>query len=325
MSSITTLRREAATCTACPLYRHATQTVFGEGDAHAAIVLVGEQPGNDEDLAGRPFVGPAGRLLDRALERAGLERSSLYVTNAVKHFKWSKDRGGGKRRIHEKPSASEVEACRPWLEQELWLIRPQVVVCLGATAARSVLARAVTIAASRGRPLTSPEGYRTLVTVHPSALLRIPDPGDREDAEERFVHQVPLRAIRRPVAASLDAFHLALHADRGTEAAEEEPAGFQGPPRSVQHGLEVRVIAGEMEDGVADDHIHAGILERHIFDRFDSKIRLRKRGREHPCEGANSVHSLPVRVRSVNFVPFPQEVDEVSTGTAPHVQYSHSG
>ena len=195
MSSITTLRREAATCTACPLYRHATQTVFGEGDAHAAIVLVGEQPGNDEDLAGRPFVGPAGRLLDGALERAGLERSSLYVTNAVKHFKWSKDRGGGKRRIHEKPSASEVEACRPWLEQELWLIRPQVVVCLGATAARSVLARAVTITASRGRPLTSPEGHRTLVTVHPSALLRIPDPGDREDAEERFI--ADLRAAGR--------------------------------------------------------------------------------------------------------------------------------
>ena len=165
MSSIITLRREAATCNACPMYRHANQTVFGEGDGHAAIVLVGEQPGNDEDLAGRPFVGPAGRLLDRALERAGLERSSLYVTNAVKHFKWSKDRGGGKRRIHEKPSASEVEACRPWLEQELWLIRPQVVVCLGATAARSVLARAVTITASRGRPLTSPEGHAIATTV----------------------------------------------------------------------------------------------------------------------------------------------------------------
>jgi uracil-DNA glycosylase family protein len=187
MSSIATLRRKAASCTACPLYRHATQTVFGEGNAHASIVLVGEQPGNDEDLAGRPFVGPAGRLLDRALDRAGLERSHLYVTNAVKHFKWSKDRSGGKRRIHEKPNASEVEACRPWLEQELWLIRPQVVVCLGATAARSVLGRAVTIAASRGRLLTSPEGYRTLVTVHPSALLRIPDPADREDAEERFI------------------------------------------------------------------------------------------------------------------------------------------
>jgi uracil-DNA glycosylase family protein len=187
MSSIATLRRKAATCTACPLYRHATQTVFGEGYAHAAIVLVGEQPGNDEDLAGRPFVGPAGRLLDRALTDAGLDRSSLYVTNAVKHFKWTKDGGGGKRRIHEKPSASEVEACRPWLEQELWLIRPQVVVCLGVTAARSILRRAVTIAASRGKTLTSPDGYRTLVTVHPSALLRIPDPADREEAQARFV------------------------------------------------------------------------------------------------------------------------------------------
>ena len=195
MSSIVGLRRKAAACTACPLYRNATQTVFGEGLAHAPIVLVGEQPGNDEDLAGRPFVGPAGRLLDRALQLAGLERSQLYVTNAVKHFKWSKDRGGGKRRIHEKPNASEVEACRPWLEQELWLIRPRIVVCMGTTAARAVLRRAVTITASRGRLLTSPDGYRTLVTVHPSALLRIPDPADREDAERRFV--ADLREARR--------------------------------------------------------------------------------------------------------------------------------
>lgn len=195
MSSIAGLRRKAAACTACPLYRNATQTVFGEGLAHAPIVLVGEQPGNDEDLAGRPFVGPAGRLLDRALRLAGLERAQLYVTNAVKHFKWSKDRGGGKRRIHEKPNASEIEACRPWLEQELWLIRPRIVVCMGVTAARSVLRRAVTITASRGRLLTSPDGYRTLVTVHPSALLRIPDPADREDAERRFV--ADLREARR--------------------------------------------------------------------------------------------------------------------------------
>jgi uracil-DNA glycosylase len=195
MSSIVGLRRKAAVCTACPLYRNATQTVFGEGLAHAPIVLVGEQPGNDEDLAGRPFVGPAGRLLDRALHLAGLERSQLYVTYAVKHFKWSKDRGGGKRRIHEKPNASEVEACRPWLEQELWLIRPRIVVCMGTTAARSVLRRAVTITASRGRLLDSPDGYRTLVTVHPSALLRIPDPADREDAERRFV--ADLREARR--------------------------------------------------------------------------------------------------------------------------------
>ena len=169
--------------------------MFGEGPRGATVMFVGEQPGDQEEHAGHPFVGPAGKLLDAALEEAGIDRKTVYVTNAVKHFKWSKDRGGGKRRIHEKPSASEVEACRPWLEQELWLIRPQVVVCLGATAARSVLARAVTITASRGRPLTSPEGYRTLVTVHPSALLRIPDPGDREDAEERFI--ADLRAAGR--------------------------------------------------------------------------------------------------------------------------------
>jgi DNA polymerase len=209
MTSIAALRRKATACTACPLYRHATQTVFGEGDAHAAIVLVGEQPGNDEDLAGRPFVGPAGRLLDRALAEAGLERSRLYVTNAVKHFKWSKDRSGGKRRIHEKPNRSEVEACRPWLEQELWLIRPEVVVCLGATAARSVLRRAVTITASRGRVLTSPEGYRTVVTVHPSALLRIPDPHDRKDAEQRFVADL--------LHAGRHAGRSAQHADRARE------------------------------------------------------------------------------------------------------------
>ena len=187
VTTIETLRRQAETCTACPLYRHATQTVFGEGDPHAAIVLVGEQPGDEEDRAGRPFVGPAGRLLDRALTRAGLDRSALYVTNAVKHFKWAKDKAGGKRRIHERPSPDEVEACRPWLEQELWLIRPEVVVCLGVTAARSVLKRRITISGSRGETLTSPEGYRTLVTIHPSAILRIPVPADREAEEQRFI------------------------------------------------------------------------------------------------------------------------------------------
>jgi uracil-DNA glycosylase len=187
VTTIETLRRQAEACTACPLHRHATQTVFGEGEPRAAIVLVGEQPGDDEDRVGRPFVGPAGRLLDRALTRAGLDRSALYITNAVKHFKWTKDKAGGKRRIHERPSPDEVEACRPWLEQELWLIRPEVVVCLGVTAARSVLKRRVTISGSRGETLTSPEGYRTLVTIHPSAILRIPSPADREAEEHRFV------------------------------------------------------------------------------------------------------------------------------------------
>ena len=187
MTTIATLRRQAEACTACPLYRHATQTVFGEGDPLATIVLVGEQPGDEEDRAGRPFVGPAGRLLDRALTRAGLDRSALYITNAVKHFKWTKDRAGGKRRIHERPSPDEIEACRPWLEQELCLIRPEVVVCLGMTAARSVLKRRITISGARGETLTSPEGYRTLVTIHPSAILRIPAPGDREAEEHRFI------------------------------------------------------------------------------------------------------------------------------------------
>jgi DNA polymerase len=186
VTRLETLRREAAGCTACPLYRHATQTVFGEGDVRAAIVLVGEQPGHEEDLTGRPFVGPAGRLLDRALADAGLERRRLYVTNAVKHFKWMKDGSGGKRRIHERPSQSEIEACRPWLERELWLIRPEVVVCLGVTAARSVLRRRITISASRGETLSSPEGFRTLVTIHPSAILRIPDPANREAEQHRF-------------------------------------------------------------------------------------------------------------------------------------------
>jgi DNA polymerase len=197
MTTLETLRRRAAACTACPLYQRATQTVFGEGSVKAAMVLVGEQPGHEEDLTGRPFVGPAGRLLDRALAAAGLDRRRLYVTNAVKHFKWAKDAKVGKRRIHERPSQSEVEACRPWLEQELWLIRPDVLVCLGATAASAVFRRRVTITASRGRALTSPEGFRTFVTVHPSAILRIPDPTARHAELNRFVDD--LRRAARAV------------------------------------------------------------------------------------------------------------------------------
>jgi uracil-DNA glycosylase family protein len=196
-TTLRALQRDAADCTACPLYKHATQTVFGEGDPKAAIVLIGEQPGHEEDLAGRPFVGPAGRLLDQALAEAGLDRRALYVTNAVKHFKWAKDKAGGKRRIHERPNQSEVEACRPWLEQELWLIRPEVLVCLGATAAATVLRRRVTISASRGQVLTSPEGIRTFVTVHPSAILRIPDQADRQAELHRFVDD--LRRAARSV------------------------------------------------------------------------------------------------------------------------------
>lgn len=188
-STLDDLKRAAASCTACDLYKHATQTVFGEGP-RADIVLVGEQPGHEEDLAGRPFVGPAGRLLDEALSEAGLDRRRLYVTNAVKHFKWTKDKSAGKRRIHDKPNQSEIEACRPWLQQELWLIRPELVVCLGVTAANAVLRKRVTISGSRGTALESPEGFRTLVTVHPSSLLRIPDRKARDVARRRFVHDL---------------------------------------------------------------------------------------------------------------------------------------
>jgi uracil-DNA glycosylase len=179
------LRREAASCTACDLYKRATQTVFGEGSASARMVLVGEQPGSEEDLAGRPFVGPAGRLLDEALERAGVDRRSVYITNAVKHFKWKGEEG--KRRIHDKPRQDEVEACRPWFDKELWVIKPEVLVCLGATAAGAVMGRGTTIKSARGRELVSPAGIRTFVTVHPSAILRMPDRALRQEELQRFV------------------------------------------------------------------------------------------------------------------------------------------
>jgi DNA polymerase len=198
-TTLEALRSEAARCTACDLYKRATQTVFGEGPVSAAIVLVGEQPGSEEDLAGRPFVGPAGRLLDEALAAAHVERKTVYITNVVKHFKWKKDEGGSKRRIHDRPRPDEVEACRPWFEQDVWLIRPQALVCLGVTAANAVLRRRVTIRASRGRALTSPEGIRTFVTVHPSAILRMPDDATRRTEMDRFVED--LMRVRRSIAA----------------------------------------------------------------------------------------------------------------------------
>jgi DNA polymerase len=154
-------------------------------------MLVGEQPGNDEDLAGRPFVGPAGRLLDRALGEAGLDRRTLYVTNAVKHFKWTPR---GKRRIHEKPTAREVEACRPWFQTELDLVKPELVVAMGATAAQSLLGPAVRVTKERGRVLDAPLGARVLVTVHPSSLLRITDDAERDQAMERFVADLRVAA-----------------------------------------------------------------------------------------------------------------------------------
>src|SRR5215831_14264791 len=160
-----------------PLQR-ATQTVFGEGSATARMVLVGEQPGHEEDLAGR--------LLDEALEQAGVEKRSVYITNAVKHFKW-KGEESGKRRIHDKPRQDEVEACRPWFDKELGVIKPEVLVCLGATAAGAVMGRGTTIKSARGRTLVSPSGIRTFVTVHPSAILRMPDRAVRQEEMRRFV------------------------------------------------------------------------------------------------------------------------------------------
>ena len=176
------IRAEAMHCTRCDLYKHATQTVFGEGPLDATILFVGEQPGDQEDLAGRPFVGPSGQLLDRALEEAGVDRRRTYVTNAVKHFKFVRR---GKRRIHDKPDGGEIAACRWWLQQELALIRPPLTVALGATAARAVFGKVVTISALRGRGHALPEGGEAWATVHPSFLLRVRD--DREAEYTKFV------------------------------------------------------------------------------------------------------------------------------------------
>jgi DNA polymerase len=193
-------RDKAARCRACDLWRQATQTVFGAGAARAHIVLVGEQPGDQEDRAGKPFVGPAGRVLDEALAAAGIDAARVYVTNAVKHFKWVPR---GKRRLHAKPRLSEMQACEPWLTLELSRIRPRVVVCLGTTAARAVLGRPVTIAKHRGTALASGLGAEVFVTAHPSAILRAPDAASRARGREQLVADLRLaaaRARREPTA-----------------------------------------------------------------------------------------------------------------------------
>ncbi|MFI7617121.1 UdgX family uracil-DNA binding protein [Nonomuraea terrae] len=174
------LRSAAAGCEGCDLYRNATQTVFGEGPGHATFMLVGEQPGDREDIEGHPFVGPAGRVLDRGLEEAGIAREDVYVTNAVKHFSFTPR---GKRRIHQKPTAAEITACRPWLNAELAVVQPEVVVVLGATAARSLLGPEFRVTRHRGEPVPLGEAL-AVATVHPSAVLRAPD---REDAYEGFL------------------------------------------------------------------------------------------------------------------------------------------
>lgn len=181
------LQQAAAACTGCDLYQRATQTVFGEGSAHATIMLVGEQPGDQEDQAGHPFVGPAGKILDKALAEVGIAREKVYVTNAVKHFKWEPQ---GKRRKHKKPSASEIAACRPWLEAEVQVVKPLVVACLGVTAAQSVFGKAVRLNDLRGRPWNTPVSSNVFMTIHPSALLRYPEAEQRQAEYRRFVEDL---------------------------------------------------------------------------------------------------------------------------------------
>ena len=199
--SLNRLREQASHCRACPLWKNATQTVFGEGPKAARVMLVGEQPGDKEDLAGHPFVGPAGQMLDRALEEAGIDRRTAYVTNAVKHFKFFPR---GKIRLHQKPTSPEIRACRPWYEQELATVKPQLVVAMGATAAQCVFGKTTPINKNRGRLIHLDEGIDALVTVHPSYLLRLPDEEAKKREYERFVEDLKIAAkhSRKPARAA---------------------------------------------------------------------------------------------------------------------------
>jgi uracil-DNA glycosylase len=196
--TLTAARKAASTCHGCALWQSATQTVFGEGPAQARLMLVGEQPGNDEDLQGRPFVGPAGRLLNEALQDAGIEREQTYLTNAVKHFKWEPR---GKRRIHKRPTTTEIVACRPWLDAEIALVKPAALVCLGATAAQALFGRTFRVTEQRGQLLASRLARFVLATVHPSALLRAPTPEDRKREYARFVADLRIIAQALTTAA----------------------------------------------------------------------------------------------------------------------------
>jgi uracil-DNA glycosylase len=189
------LKVAASGCTGCPLYKTGTQTVFGEGQPEAKVMFVGEQPGNDEDLQGKPFVGPAGKLLDRCLVEAGIDRDEVYVTNAVKHFKWEPV---GKRRLHKKPSAREIAACRPWLEAEIDLIKPEVIVALGATGAQTLLGKDFRVTQHRGELIPSPLAPHVLATVHPSSILRAPDDETRHAETARFIED--LRKVAELIA-----------------------------------------------------------------------------------------------------------------------------
>jgi len=194
--TLKTAREASKDCRGCDLWKIGTQTVFGEGPRGATLMLIGEQPGDAEDLSGHPFVGPAGKLLDRALADAGIDRTAVYVTNAVKHFKWEPR---GKRRIHKKPRASEIGACRPWLDTEIALVKPRVIVCLGATAAQALLGSGFKVTQHRGRVVPSPLAARVLATVHPSSILRAPDDEARREELKRFTDD--LRAAARALSS----------------------------------------------------------------------------------------------------------------------------
>jgi DNA polymerase len=191
---VTELREAAAGCRACDLWEKATQTVFGEGAASARMMLVGEQPGDREDLEGKPFVGPAGRILDEGLQAAGIDRSRVYVTNAVKHFRFTQR---GKRRLHEKPNAQQIRACKPWLESEISVVKPDIIVLLGATAAQAVMGPAFRVSTQRGEVMPSPLGIPVLATVHPSSILRATDDASREAAMASFIADLKVAAAYR--------------------------------------------------------------------------------------------------------------------------------
>ena len=191
--TIPKLRSAAANCRGCDLWKRATQTVFGEGDTSVSVMLVGEQPGDKEDLAGHPFVGPAGRLLDEALNVAGIDKSKVYITNAVKHFNWAPDQRG-KRRIHKKPRYSEIQACRPWLEAEISATHPRIIICLGATAAQALLGKEFSVMRQRGKFVSSPLAPRVMPTVHPSSILRARDDESRREQKQAFIRDLAVAA-----------------------------------------------------------------------------------------------------------------------------------
>jgi len=191
LRSVEQLREAAASCQGCDLWLEATQTVFGEGRENSKMMLVGEQPGDQEDLQGKPFVGPAGRLLEKALDGAGIDRRRVYVTNAVKHFRWTRR---GKRRLHEKPNAGQVRACRPWLEAEVEVVKPRIIVLLGATAAQAVMGPAFRVSKQRGEVLASPFGIPVVATMHPSSILRATDEESRDAALASFIADLKVAA-----------------------------------------------------------------------------------------------------------------------------------